>query len=109
LDNLKKLIIQSRIKTAKAIETQEKEQEARYAAKAAPSSHHLNHDPWISERLLRKQLFKMIDTENKYQRELSVLFNEMAVFDYHIAEGMKRTMEEFALIRKSQWLAMGVQ
>ncbi len=75
----------------------------------APSSPHLNADPWLEERVLHSHLDLMVKHENVYQGEMNVLFEDMALFDAHVVEEMKRVMEEYALIRNSLWASNQVR
>jgi hypothetical protein len=108
LEQLKDVVGTCRNNTMTTIDSQEREKESRYTTNATPSSHHINTDPWISERYLNQQLIKMIECENKYQIEMSMMFREMHTFDRHVVEEMKSVIQEYRFIKKKQWDALNV-
>ncbi|KAJ3360794.1 Cyclin-dependent kinase 2 [Kappamyces sp. JEL0680] len=109
LAQLQKAIHKSRAEAFDAISSHDSHMQSREYSNIAPSSPHLNADPWLQERVLQQHLKTMIDQENQYQGQMNSVFQEMATFDTHIVEELKRVMEEYALIKNSQWASLQAQ
>ncbi|KAI8908483.1 hypothetical protein EDD86DRAFT_207778 [Gorgonomyces haynaldii] len=97
-------ILHERNRTVSHIQTHEKYLESKKAE--APGTIHPSVDPWLSERVLYKQLRVMIEEENKFQKEMTTLFQDIAQFDEHVVEELKRILEEYAHAKGSQWSSM---
>ena len=108
LTKYQKKINKIRTKTAEVIGIHEAELLARVQTNAAPSSPHINLDPWLNERMLQQLLKDMVVDENMYQKSMFSLFQEIRVFDAHVVEELKRIMEEYNLIRTTQWTSQQV-
>jgi hypothetical protein len=105
VDSFTKRVSKTRNKTFSAMEQHEKMILSRQQSNTSPSSPHIT-DPWLHERVLNELLIEMIEEENKFQSNMSNLFQEMGVFDAHIVEELKRILEEFGMLRGSLYSTM---
>ena len=106
MDELVNAIMTQRNKTVGCIHAHEKYLNSKLESGETPGSQNPTVDPWLSERVLYKQLRVMILHENKFQVEMVNFFQDVSVFDAHVIEELKRILEEYALARSGQWSAM---
>ncbi|KAJ3264258.1 hypothetical protein HDU77_008947 [Chytriomyces hyalinus] len=65
-------------------------------------------DPWLTERVLYKQLRIMIAVENNYQSQMAALLKNLGEFDEKIVVGLRRVAVDFLTARELQCTAFAV-
>ncbi|KAI9206372.1 uncharacterized protein BJ171DRAFT_497471 [Polychytrium aggregatum] len=56
-------------------------------------------DPWLTERILYRQLHEMVQAENRFQDNVKMLIAEIQEFDRTVVVELKRIFEEYSHIR----------
>ncbi|KAJ3135029.1 hypothetical protein HK100_003123 [Physocladia obscura] len=59
-------------------------------------------DPWLTERVLYKQLRLMISYENEFQKNMVAMIKEMENFDESVVVGIRNAVVDFLSARENQ-------
>ncbi|KAJ3416854.1 hypothetical protein HDV05_008439 [Chytridiales sp. JEL 0842] len=102
IDTITNSVLADRSHTVQAIAFHEKAK-----ARRIPSSRSNELvDPWLTERVLYKQLSSMIAAENGYQAHVTRVVNDMAKFDAHVIDEIRRVFGEYVQARNQQFDSM---
>jgi hypothetical protein len=65
-------------------------------------------DPWLSERLLFRQLRAMTESENLFQENIQRVETDIMEFERSLLEEAKQLMSDYLMARSAQYAALQV-